>query len=225
MSLDDDLGPLPKNEAPAEAVGVRENQGIRTHVFLVIAMALVIAVVTGLSLLLIRHQLSKQVTDDLSQDLDRSVTTFNNLQAERLKALERENSLLATLPTLKALMTSGDDLTIQDEAADFWRLSGADLFVLADPSGRIVAAYAQNSPADDTLRQGLKILYLASPDKHYLITTVVRSTRVRPSHSISAAIRKGRSLDMSSVVFQSTAQCGKQVSLPVSKLPFSAVDR
>ncbi len=168
MSLDDDLGPLPTNEAPAEAVGVRENQGIRTHVFLVIAMAFVIAVVTGLSLLLIRHQLSKQVTDDLSQDLDRSVTTFNNLQSERLKALERENALLATLPTLKALMTSGDDLTIQDEAADFWRLSGADLFVLADPSGRIVAAYTQSAPAGDALRLGLKTL-LGSPDKHYLI--------------------------------------------------------
>ena len=68
--------------------------------------------------------------------------------------LERENALLAELPTLKALMTSGDDLTIQDGAAEFWQLSGTDLFVLADPAGRVVAAYAKNAPADDTLRQG-----------------------------------------------------------------------
>ncbi|HEV2486798.1 MAG TPA: ATP-binding protein [Terracidiphilus sp.] len=131
-------------------------------------MALVIAVVTGLSLLLIRHQLSNQVTDDLSHDLDHSVTTFQNLQAERLRVLERENALLAKLPTLKALMTSGDDLTIQNEAAEFWRLSGADLFVLADPSGRIVASYTQSTSAVDTLRQGLKIL-LDSSGKHYLL--------------------------------------------------------
>ena len=36
---------------------VREKQGIRTHVLLVVAMAVIIAVVTGLSLLLIRHHL------------------------------------------------------------------------------------------------------------------------------------------------------------------------
>lgn len=131
-------------------------------------MALVIAVVTGLSLLLIRHDLRKQVTDDLSQDLDHSVTTFQNLQEERLRALERENALLAELPTLKALMTSGDDLTIQDGAAEFWQLSGTDLFMLADPSGRVVVAYAKNASADTTLRQGMKSL-LASPTKHYLI--------------------------------------------------------
>jgi signal transduction histidine kinase len=137
-------------------------------VLLAVTMALVIALVTGTSLLLIRHQLREQVTDDFSQDLNHSVVAFQNLQADRLEALERENDLLAELPTLKALMTSGDDLTIQDGAAEFWQLSGTDLFMLADPSGRVVAAYAKNAPADNTLRQGMKAL-LASSTRHYLI--------------------------------------------------------
>ena len=115
---------------------MREKQGVRTHILLVVAMAVIIAVVTGLSLLLIRHHLRDQVTDDLSKDLDHSVVAFQNLQAERLSTLSTRTTLLSRLPTLKALMTSGDDLTIQNEAAEFWRLSGADLFVLADPSGR-----------------------------------------------------------------------------------------
>ena len=135
---------------------------------LVFAMALVIASVTSLSLLLIRHRLREQVTDGLSRDLDHSVITFQDLQAERLGALERENALLAELPTLKALMTSGDDLTIQNGAVEFWQISGNDLFALADASGRVVAAYTKGASADSTLRQGLKTL-LASPGKHYLI--------------------------------------------------------
>ena len=135
---------------------------------LVIAMALVIAIITALSLLLIRHQLSRQVTDNFSRDLDRSVTTFRNLQAERLAALERANALLSKLPTLKALMTSGDDLTIQDGAAEFWRVSGTDLFVLVDPGGRVVASYPHNKPADEELRKGIKAL-LQSPARNYLI--------------------------------------------------------
>ncbi len=168
MSREDDSGFPPTSEATARVASVRENQGIRTRVILVIAMALVIAVVTGLSLLLIRHQLSNQVTENLSRDLDHSVKTFENLQAEKLKELERENALLAKLPTLKALMTSGDDLTILNEAEEFWRLSGADLFLLADPSGRIVADYTQGASVDPAVRQDLKIL-LGSQGKHFLI--------------------------------------------------------
>jgi signal transduction histidine kinase len=147
---------------------VREKQGVRTHVLLVVAMAVIIAVVTGLSLLLIRQQLGNQVTDDLSSDLDHSVAAFQNMQAERLEILERENTLLAQLPTLKALMTSGDDLTIQNGAEGFWRLSGVDLFVLAGPTGRIIAVYSRSAADGAALRQGLRIL-LASPSKHYLI--------------------------------------------------------
>jgi signal transduction histidine kinase len=142
--------------------------GIRTHILLVLAMALVIGIVTSLFLVLLRHRLRAQVTDDLSQDLNHSVITFENLQAERLAALDRKNALLAELPPLKALMTSGDDLTIQDGAVEFWQLSGNDLFALADPTGRIVAVYAKNASPDSSLRSALKNL-LISPEKHYLI--------------------------------------------------------
>jgi signal transduction histidine kinase len=147
---------------------LRRKQGIRTYVFLVLAMAVVTLIVTILCVLIIRYRLRAQVTDDLSQDLARSVIAFQDLQAERLGALDRENALLAELPTLKALMTSGDDLTVQDGAVEFWQISGTDLFALADASGRVVAAYSKSSAADATLREGLKSL-LVSPGKHYLI--------------------------------------------------------
>ncbi len=63
-----------------EIAAPRAKQGIRTHVLLVVAMALVIAIVTCVCLLLIRHRLREQVTDDLSQDLNHSVITFQDLQ-------------------------------------------------------------------------------------------------------------------------------------------------
>jgi signal transduction histidine kinase len=164
----DSQADYPPSSEPGPQVAPHEKQGIRTHVLLVVAMALVIAIATSLCVLLIRHRLQAQVTDDLSQDLHRSVITFHNLQAERLGALERENALLAELPTLKALMTSGDDLTIQDGAVEFWQLSGDDLFALAQPNGRVVAAYTNSASVGSNLRQGLKTL-LALPGKHYLI--------------------------------------------------------
>jgi signal transduction histidine kinase len=168
LFLDLKRGPRPENKVMRETARGEEKQGIRTYALLIVSMALVIAFVTGVSLLLIRHHLSEQVNSNLSQDLNQSVVAFQNLQAERLGALARENALLAELPTLKALMTSGDDLTIQDGAAEFWQLSGADLFMLADPGGRVAAAYVRGASADDTLLAGVKQL-LAAPRVHYLI--------------------------------------------------------
>jgi len=147
---------------------LRRKQGIRTYALLVLGMALVTLIVTSLCVLIIRYRWHEQETDDLSQDLEHSVIAFQNLQGERLAALERENALLAELPTLKALMTSGDDLTIQDGAVEFWQISGTDLFALADSRGRIVAAYTKSATANPILQEGLKNL-LASTGKHYLI--------------------------------------------------------
>ena len=143
-------------------------EGVRTHVLLVVAMALVTVAITSLFLVLLRTRLNAQVTSDLTQDLSRSVITFQSLQTERLRALDRENALLSDLPTLKALMTSGDDLTIQDGATEFWQLSGSDLFALADGSGRVIAAYTKGNASDSSLHHALQGL-LASPTKHYLI--------------------------------------------------------
>jgi signal transduction histidine kinase len=151
---------------------MHKEHGIRTHVLLVAAMALIIASVTSGSLLLVRHRLRVQVTDDLSQDLGQSVRTFESLQTERLAALERENALLADLPSLKALMTSNDDLTIQDGSVEFWRVSGNDLFALADREGRVVALDTKIDIGDARghagLRHGLEVL-LADPQMRYLV--------------------------------------------------------
>ena len=168
MSHDSRAAGRVEGEQTEKAVPLRRKQGFRTYVLLVLGMAFVTLIVTSLCALIIRDRWRAQITDDLSQELERSVTAFQDLQAERLAALERENALLAELPTLKALMTSGDDLTIQDGAVEFWQISGTDLFALADPRGRIVAAYTKSGAVDSILQDGLKSL-LTSSGKHFLI--------------------------------------------------------
>jgi hypothetical protein len=157
-----------ESEPTLHVVPMRRKKGVRTYALMVLGMAVVTLIVTCLSVIIIRYRWHSQVTDDLSQDLEHSVRAFQELQAERLGALDRENSLLAELPTLKALMTSGDDLTIQDGAVEFWQLSGTDLFALADSSGRIVAAYSKTATARPALREELRKL-VGSTGKHYLI--------------------------------------------------------
>jgi len=157
-----------KDETVTDSASLRYEPGTRTHVLLVVAMAAVIAIITSLSLLLIRQGLQTQITENLSQDLRHSVISFQDLQNERLSDLRRENALLAELPTLKALMTSGDEATIRNGAVEFWRLSGADLFALTNAEGQVLTAYAKDGAAVANLQQDLNTLQ-AFPSKHYLI--------------------------------------------------------
>ena len=157
-----------ESEKAPRLISLRRKRGIRTYALLVLGMAVVTLIVTSLCVLIIRYRWRAQVTEDLSRDVAHSLSSFQSLQAERLGALQRENALLAELPTLKALMTSGDDLTIQDGAMEFWQLSGTDLFALADPRNRIVAVYTNSGTVSSTLQDGLRNL-LTSSGKHYLI--------------------------------------------------------
>lgn len=161
--------------------------GVRTHLLLVLVMALVTTIVTGLCLLLIRNRLLSDVRTNLSQDLSHSFASFEDMQGERLAALDRENALLANLPTLKALMTSRDDLTIQDGAVEFWNISGTDLFALADSSGRVVASFTRGGATPSaSLQQGLSAL-LARPGQHYLIdANALYACSLRPLYFGSA---------------------------------------
>src|SRR5215469_16567943 len=147
-----------------------ENRGIRTRMLLVAAMALIIAGATFGSLLIVRHQLEKQVTEDLTRDLANSVTTFQNLETQRLNALERENALLADLPSLKALMTTSDKPTIEDAGVEFWKVSDSDLFALVDNQGHVMAAYAKDlhdaGPLSNDLHQ-----FFATPTARYLVSS------------------------------------------------------
>ena len=109
--------------------------------FLAVLLLGVLAV-TAATLLVVRRTIDKQIRAELSADLRNSVVTFNIFQTEREMALGRSAELLASLPTVKALMTTEDVQTIQDASKEIWRIGGKDLLVLAAPSGRIMAVHA-----------------------------------------------------------------------------------
>jgi len=144
-------------------------KGIRTRGMLVAPLVLVIAIVTAASLLIVRNRLRVQISESLSMDLTHSVNTFENIEAQRLDVLKRENALLANLPSLKALMTTSDKRTIADASVQFWKVSGNDLFALADKDGRIVVVYTQGTPVGRTLYTDLSTV-IGLPEKHYVLS-------------------------------------------------------
>jgi len=136
---------------------------------LVVSLALILVGTTASSLYIISSQLRRQVRANVEADLEHSVETFQDLEAGHLAALERENALMAALPSLKALMTTNDPRTIADDAADFGKIGGNDLFALADSDHQVQAAYAHGAGNTDAVRRDLQAV-IADPSKHYLVS-------------------------------------------------------
>ena len=136
---------------------------------LVIPLVLVIAGVTAASLLIVRDRLQSRIESDLSADLQRSMETFQSVESQRLAALERENALLADLPSLKALMTTDDERTIDDASAEFWKVSGNDLFSLVSRTGRVMTVRGPAMRQNQASRQDISAA-IRNPGRHYLLS-------------------------------------------------------
>ena len=147
----------------------KNGPGIRTRVLLLISLVLIVAGTTASSLFIVRSRLRQQVRGNLSADLQHSVETFHDLALLRLSALERESALLASLPSLKALMTTNDARTIADDARDFWKISANDLFGLADADSHVIVVEAQGAENTDTLRRDMQAA-VGHPSRRYLLS-------------------------------------------------------
>ena len=115
---------------------------MRLRTKLLFSLVLVTAALTSASLLVARRAIEQQVRRQISQDLHNSLSTFQNLQRQKEQGLNRTARLMADMPNLRALMTTQDSTTIQDGSTDLLRLADAELLVLGNPAGKIVALHA-----------------------------------------------------------------------------------
>lgn len=127
---------------------------MRLRTELLIANLLVICALTGAILLIVRSTVRSEIDRQVRDSTDASVRAFRSVQLERELQLSRTASLLAVLPPLEALMTTDDALTIQDGSKKFWELAGSDLFVLADPEGRVLGFHVRTAGWDPTVVSG-----------------------------------------------------------------------
>ena len=148
----------------------RQTVGFATRTMLLLTLGLVVVGITAASLSILRARLHQQVQRDVSSDLRRSVQTFASLRQQRRLTLQRENALLADLPSLKALMTTRDQRTVVDGGERFWKVSGNDLFALATPDGEVLAAYTTDRPADGRLTSDLSEV-LGRDNQEYLLSS------------------------------------------------------
>src|SRR5215475_2255948 len=129
----------------AEKSRVKNRRGrlirLRLRTKFLLSLLLVSTSLACATLWMVRRSVRIQLRKEIVEDLRNSVAVFGNVQRQRELSLARSAELLANLPNLKALMTTQDAATIQDASSDIWRLAPSDLFVLADPRGKVLAVH------------------------------------------------------------------------------------
>jgi signal transduction histidine kinase len=116
---------------------------LRTQLF--VAALLIILGLTGSLLLIIHHTVEVQIKQQVREGTAASVRAFESVQRQRELQLSRTAAMVADLPTLKAMMPTGDAATIQDGSETFWKLAGSDLFVLADRKKEVMALHTSKA--------------------------------------------------------------------------------
>jgi signal transduction histidine kinase len=121
---------------------VGEVARLRLRTQLILATLIISGFIASVCLLLVRYSVKSELNRQRSDAIRASTRAFARVEQEQEMDLTRVAALLSELPTLKALMTSGHAATIQDVSAEFWKLSGADLLVLATPDTRVMGVQA-----------------------------------------------------------------------------------
>jgi signal transduction histidine kinase len=131
-----------------------------------LSLTLISALLTVAVLLIVQYRVRIHVLEEIAQALRDSVVTFQSLQQQREASLGRSTALLATLPPLKAVMTSQDVATIQDASTMFWELSGSQVFALADRSGQLAALHTATPGFTPAAAAASIQRYLAGGESH-----------------------------------------------------------
>jgi signal transduction histidine kinase/CheY-like chemotaxis protein len=112
---------------------------IRLRTKFLLSLLAISAGLTAATLFTVSYSVEKRIRDDLRVDLENSVNNYRRFERQRRDSLARSAQLLASLPNIRALMTTHDSATIQDGSAEVWRMSGADLLLMADRGGSVAA--------------------------------------------------------------------------------------
>lgn len=90
----------------------------------------------------VNDAVTAQAEQELLRGLEEAGTLIEENQRVQVEHFTREARLVADLPTLKAIVDIGHPLTAEGVAKDFQRQLAADLFLVTDRQGRILARLA-----------------------------------------------------------------------------------
>ena len=122
-------------------------------------MLAVVFLLTAAVLLLVQGRMRSHVREDLVSTLRAESAVYNEIEKVRREEAQQSAATIADQPSLKALMSTNDRLTVEDGSESILRSSHADLLLLENVSGDLLAFH---STSEDVPVSALKHLMQAS---------------------------------------------------------------
>ena len=130
---------------------------------LLLSMLAVVFLLTAAVLALVQVRIRAHVSEDLVSTLRTESAVYSKVEEARRQQSEQSAALIANLPSLKALMSTHDPLTIQDGSESFLQTSGADVLILEDPAGTLMALHSKSRKVAASSE---RLLLFHSAEKH-----------------------------------------------------------
>jgi signal transduction histidine kinase len=116
------------------------------------ASALLAVLTIGVAVYRVNVAVTAQAESELHRGVEEAGTLLEEYRSTLFEHFTREARLVADLSNLKAAMDTKDPETVKPIAEEYQRRIGSDLFVVTDPSGRLLAeagrlTMTQNDPA------------------------------------------------------------------------------
>jgi signal transduction histidine kinase len=124
---------------------VRPLSSLRNRVFL--ASTLVALLSIAFALLAATRSAARQAEAELRRGLEEAGVLLAEQHQTRFETLATLARLIADLPRLKAAVATADAPTVGPVAEDYRRRSGADVLLLVDPRGHVLAALGTDGRA------------------------------------------------------------------------------
>jgi hypothetical protein len=128
---------------------------IRQRTKFLLALLVISGGLTCAALLTIGYIVQHRERASIQKDLRNLASVYQQFEQQREFAPTRSAEVLANLPSVRAMMTTGDPKTIQDASADVWRLCGCDFLLLSNSTGTMLALQPNSIGFDRGMAQVL----------------------------------------------------------------------
>ena len=108
-------------------------------------MLAVVFLLTASVLILVQARMQNQVRADLASTLLSQSRVLAEVDRVRGEQSRQSADIIADQPSIKALMSTNDRLTIEDGSQSILTTSHADLLILENPSGQMMALHSKSS--------------------------------------------------------------------------------
>jgi hypothetical protein len=115
-------------------------------------MFAVLFLLTAAVLTLVQARMRIHVREDLVSTLRAESALYTQIEEARSDQAQQSAALIANQPSLKALMSTNDRLTVDDGSESLLETSHADLLVLENPSGDILAFHSKSDDVPSSVQ-------------------------------------------------------------------------